>query len=388
MDPLSAVASDQACRAALYNGGMNTLLSIPTNENEITAPWLRDALIAGGRSDCPTISDVAVENIGAGIGMVGTILRCRLGYEGDPAGMPASVVVKLPSPHAETLQTARGLQLYWREFRFYRDLASHAAVGTPRLIYGDFDERDHRFVLVLEDLCDMASADQIEGASAARAMTAVRAIARMHGQFWNKIDLPPVSGFNEVADPQKRRLVQRVYQASIPAVFDRFGDGFSEPMRLLAEQYGHRMVEHTETLASGPLTFGHGDFRLDNMFFGADDTDDFAVVDWQVCGVRSGLYDVAYFLSSSVPVGVRREIEAEAVAEYHRVLLSMGVGNLTLEQCWQSYRQNMLGCFQTVVIAGGQLDLTAERSRRLADAFVTRTLTAIDDLDAREFLPD
>ena len=123
------------------------------------------------------------------------------------------------------------------------------------------------------------------------------------------------------------------------------------------------------------------------MFFGADESDDFAVVDWQVCGVRSGLYDVAYFLSSSVPVDVRREIEAEAVAEYHDIVRSMGTTNFTLEECWRSYRQNMLGCFQTLVIAGGQLDLSAERSRRLAEAFVTRTLTAIDDLDAEEFLP-
>ena len=349
---------------------------------------MRGALIAGGRSHCPAISDVAVENIGAGIGMVGTILRCRLAYGGDPAGMPASVVVKLPSPHAETFQMARGLQLYWREFRFYRDLASHAAVRAPGLIYGDFDERDHRFVLVLDDLGNMASADQIEGASEERAITAVRAIAQMHGEFWNKIGLPPVSAFNEAADPQKLRLVQHVYQSCVPATLDRFGDSFSEPMRALAERYGHCMVEHIAALAAGPLTFGHGDFRLDNMFFGADGTDDFAVVDWQVCGVRSGLYDVAYFLSSSVDVEVRRKIERDAVEEYGRVVRSLGVDDLTGEQCWRGYRQNTLSCFQIPIIAGASLDFSSDRGQRLAEVFMSRTLTAIDDLDAREFLPD
>ena len=123
------------------------------------------------------------------------------------------------------------------------------------------------------------------------------------------------------------------------------------------------------------------------MFFRGNGGDDFAVVDWQVCGVRSGLYDVAYLLSSSVPVDIRREIEGDAVAEYHDILRSVGVGDFTLDECWHSYRRNMLACFQTLIIASGRLDLSSERSRRLADVFVTRTLTAIDDLDSEEFLP-
>ena len=123
------------------------------------------------------------------------------------------------------------------------------------------------------------------------------------------------------------------------------------------------------------------------MFFGADDGDDFAAVDWQVSGIASGLYDVAYFLSSSVAPEIRREIEREALAEYHEVVRSMGAANFTIEECWRSYRQVMLGCLMTPIVAGGQLDFTNDRSRRLAEVFLTRTLTAIDDLDAREFLP-
>ena len=157
-------------------------------------------------------------------------------------------------------------------------------------------------------------------------------------------------------------------------------------MRRLAEAYGDGMLAHIGALGSGPLTFSHGDFRLDNMFFGAG-PDDFAVVDWQVCGVRNALYDVAYFLSSSVPVDIRREIEADAVAEYHDIVRSTGARDFTLDDCWRAYRQNMLTCFQTLIIASGQLDLSGERGRLLAEAFVTRTLTAIDDLDAEEFLP-
>ena len=366
---------------------MTTTLPIPEDEGAITAAWMQQALTAGGVSNCPEIAHVAAENIGAGVGMVGTILRCHLTYRGEAGALPETVIVKMHSSHAETFQTARSLSLYRREYDYYRQLASHVPLRSPALLYGDFDDGDHRFVLVLEDLRSMATVDQINGASASQAMIAVRAIARLHAHYWDRVDHPPVASFLEPSDPRRRRLVQDVYQAGLPTALNRFNSLFSDSMRQLAAEYGHHLVEHLDALAAGPQTFCHGDFRLDNMFFGNGDTEEFAVVDWQICGIRSGLYDVAYFLSSSVAIDVRREIEREAVAEYHRIVSSAGAGNFSPENCWRSYRQNMLSCFQTPIIAGARLDLSRERSRRLAEVFLTRTLTAIDDLDAREFLP-
>ena len=366
---------------------MASQFTIPENERDITLDWMQQALAAGGLRGADSIEAVSVENIGAGVGLVGTILRCHLSLLDDSAGIPKSVIVKLHSEHRETVQTARLLRLYQREYAFYQQLALQAPIRSPALFHGDFDDRDHRFVLVLEDLRGMATVDQVAGASAVQAKTALRAIARMHGAYWNRVDRSPVSRFHDAANPERRILLQRVYQASLAVAFERFGSLFSHRMQGLAQEFGDRLHEHMDAFVAGPLTFCHGDFRLDNMFFSADGGDDFAVVDWQVCGVRSGLYDVAYFLSSSVPVEVRREVEAEAVAEYHDIVRSMGVTDLSPEECWNSYRQNMLSCFLTPIIAGGQLDFSDARGGQLADAFLTRTLTAIDDLDAAEFLP-
>ena len=360
-------------------------LAIPGTEGELTADWLARALADGGASDLPEIQNVVVEEIGSGVGLVGKILRCHLTY--GAAGGPETVIVKLPSSHPETIRIAIGLGLYRREYAFYRQISPHIPLRSPALLYGDFDDASHRFVLVLEDLRGMASVDQLDGASAEQAKTAIRAVARLHGRFWNRVDQPPVAGFHDATDPERRPLVQAVYQASLRPALDRFGYLFPEPMRRLAEEYGERIVEHISAVASGPRTFTHGDFRLDNMFFGAGGVDDFAAVDWQVCGISSGLYDVAYFLTSSVASEVRREIEREALAEYHDIINAITSDGGTFEECWSGYRRNMLGCFLTPIIAGGQLDYTSDRSRQLAEVFLRRTLTAIEDLDAREFLP-
>lgn len=362
-------------------------LAIPGMESELTADWLARALADGGASGLPEIRDAVVEEIGSGVGLVGRILRCHLTY--GAAGGPETVIVKLPSSHPETFRLAAGLGLYRREYAFYRQIAPHVPMRSPALRYGDFDDASHRFVLVLEDLRDMAAADQLDGASVEQAKTAVRAVARMHGFYWDKVDQPPVSGFQNVSDRERWQITQAAYQANLGPALERFGELFPRRTRQLAEDYATRLSDHMEAVAAGPQTFAHGDFRLDNLFFAGDggNSEDFAAVDWQVCGIASGLQDVAYFLSSSVATEVRRQIEREALAEYHDVILSMGAEEFTFTECWRSYRQNMLGCLRTPIIAGGQLDFSSDRSRQLAEVFLQRTLTAIDDLDAHEFLP-
>ena len=182
-------------------------------------------------------------------------------------------------------------------------------------------------------------------------------------------------------------MVQCIYLAFLVPTLEHFGRLFSGEMRELAEAYGSRVADHIADLAAAPQTFGHGDFRLDNMFFGAGDDDEVAVMDWQVSGQFNGLYDVAYFLGSSVSVDVRREIERDVLAEYTDIVCGMGATGFTFDDCWRLYRQNMLGRLLVTIFVCGGLDLNDARSRRLAEISVRRALAAIEDLDAGEFLP-
>ena len=221
--------------------------------------------------------------------------------------------------------------MHQRECLYYRRLARHARIRSPALLYGDFDEDTHRFVLVLEDLRDL----EVAGVPAARARLAVREIAKLHGQFWGAVDCPALSGCSDVLSPKFRRFMQIAYLLCLPVVLERFGDSFSRETRQLVEALGPRITAHLASVAAGPRTFVHGDYRGENMFFGPEDGvgasasggssggvgfaasvgaaagDDFAVVDWQGCGLGAGLYDVAYFLGTNVVPGDRRRIERE-----------------------------------------------------------------------------
>ena len=282
---------------------------IPDGPTSITASWLKQALSAGVASDLPVLKEVDVEVVGAGVGLMGEVLRCRLTYEDDAPSAPDSVIVKLPSPHPKNLKMSKLLQLYKREYSFYIRLAPHVPIHVAALYYGDFEEKTHRFVLVLEDMRGMETGNRIEGATERQAKVAIRAIAKLHGSYWNKVDRPPVAGLHYSLHPKYRPLVQLAYLRCLVPTLKNFGDHFSEDMRRLAEAYGPRIADHMADVAAQPLTFGHGDFLLDNMFFGPDGSDDFAVIDWQVSGIGSGLYDVASFMSDSVSTETRRKIE-------------------------------------------------------------------------------
>ena len=212
--------------------------------------------------------------------------------------------------------------MHERECLYYRRLARHARIRSPALLYGDFDDDTHRFVLVLEDLRDLEVPVQVAGVSAGRARLAVREIAKLHGQFWGAVDSPALSGCSDVLGPKFRRFMQIACLLCLPAVFERFGDSFSLYTRRLVEALGPRITAYYAAVAAGPRTFVHGDYRGENMFFGPEvggasaggaSAGDFALVDWQGCGLGAGLYDVAYFLGTSVVPGDRRRIEREAL---------------------------------------------------------------------------
>ena len=114
---------------------------------------------------------------------------------------------------------------------------------------------------------------------------------------------------------------------------------------------------------------------------------EFAVIDWQGCGLGCGLYDVAYFLGTSVPIEDRRRIERDALREYHAIVCGMGASNFTFEDCWRSYRQNMLGALVVCVLGAGGVKVVTPEVRNAAHAALDRISAAIDDLEVAQLLP-
>ena len=355
--------------------------AIPAGPDGITLDWLRQALADSAGTEPSKLLALRAEPVGSGRGLFSAVIRCHLSWTPGTREQPDSVIVKLHSPNRKTFRLARLLKLYRREFDFYQRIRPCAGVCAPKLLYGDFARISHRFVMVMEDLGNLESVSQVGGASRVQASSAVRAVAGMHGRYWNNIDQPAVSGVPDYTR-QYRFLTQLGYLFNLAPTLDRFGDLFSPATRRLAQNYGPRIAEHLARMSSGPRTFTHGDYRSDNLFFGGHGADDVVAIDWQNCGIHSGLRDISYFLSNSVTSETRRSIERDIVGEYHDVLLGAGVNGYSFDDCWRDYRRVMLSCLIGPVFTCGSLELSDAASRHTMEIGLRRTLAAIEDLQA------
>ena len=367
---------------------MDRITPLIERADEITAAWMELALAIGEASDPPRLEAVEVERLSTVTNALGSLYRCRLVARGGGAANPASVIVKLPTTNALAFRLARWLGLHRREYVYYRDIAPHCEVRVPALLYGDFEADSHRFVLVLEDLDGMVAIPQSVGVGPERARLAIREIAALQGRFWEATDDPALSACGAFLTTGESRIMQTLYLLTLPAAFARFGDSFTAATRELAEAFGTRIVAHFAALAAGPKTLVHGDYRGDNVLFEGGDRGGLAVLDWQGCGIGCGMYDVAFFLGTSVTVDERRRIERDVLAEYHEMVTRRGAGNYSLDDCWRSYRRNMLGTLMPMVIGCGGLDMSEPQLVDQTRELLGRVLAAVEDLGAGEFLPD
>lgn len=360
-------------------------VKIPSSRDDITVQWLAQALDDSFPGIESAVSNVKISEIGVGFGLMAALCRVQIEYSETREQYPSSVVIKMSSTDPASLKLAKSLDLYRREYNFYSKIQQVAKIRTPRLYCGAHDKQDNRFFLVLEDLRSMESINQLDGASAQQAIVAVRAIARLHGQFWNR------TATEELQDVYRMSLLNAaaihfVYLTNVEGSIQKFGKYYTPQLEQIVRTIGRRATEFLIGSAPRDETFTHGDYRLDNLFF--DDNGVCAAVDWQVCGTSNGFFDLAYFLTGSLASSTRREVERDAVRNYCEVLNETLDSPLAFDEGWNLYRQAVLACLFTSVIVTGSLDLSLDRSNELVVEGFKRTLTAIEELDSGEFLND
>jgi aminoglycoside phosphotransferase (APT) family kinase protein len=151
---------------------------------------------------------------------------------------------------------------------------------------------------------------------------------------------------------------------------------------------GERITRLMESIAEGDMTIAHGDYRLDNLFFGGEGSDyELAVLDWQSPNQGWGAYDIAYFLYSNLDVETRRAHEMDILREYHETLLANGVRNYSFESLVDDYVKSLLVSLGIWIVNAATLDTANERGKALFDLFFDRLSTAIMDHDALKWLP-
>ncbi len=363
-------------------------MTIPTTLDELDAPWLTDVLGAAGVLGRAVVA--AVERTPIGTGQMCDTFRLSLTYD-RPTEAPASVVVKVPAADEASLQAAMALRCYEIEVRFYQELAPSLPVRTPYPYYADLAAGSPRFVLVVEDLPTAHAGDQLAGCTVAEAAAALDELVRLHAPRWGDPSLAELEWLHR--DPEGSR---QFLLGLLPQLWDGFRDRYQERVTPDVHQAGEALFGRLEAYLgsdTGPSTVTHGDYRLDNLLFGAPpgspagpagpagSSDRVAVLDWQTAGHGPALADVAYFVGAGLVAEDRRAHEHDLVRRYHRRLTAAGVHDYPWEQCWSAYRRGSWSGLVMAVAASMLVERT-ERGDAMFLAMADRHARHALDLDA------
>jgi hypothetical protein len=343
-------------------------ITFPTTSAAITAEWLSGVL--GTR-----VHGFELEPIGVGVGLVCDLVRVRVEHDGEGA---SSFIAKFPSASEENRFVALVLNMYGRETRFYRELATDTPLSAPRCHAVELDAESNEFVLLLEDLEGARVVDQITGVGRADAELAIDQLAILHAGWWNHPGLESVP-----------RLCDSPYPEAVSAAFvgawepvQQICDGLVSPnVKQLGDRFADLIPGLMARLSEPPWTLSHGDYRLDNMFFSDDPARPLVLVDWQLYDRSRGPRDLSYLLSQSMEPDLRAGCERALVERYVGGLEANGVTGYDAEQAWADYRLATLFDLVYPVIAGGGLTLANERATALVRVIFARFVAAFEHLD-------
>jgi Ecdysteroid kinase-like family len=357
--------------------------SVPTGPSELTAEWLTQALRSSDTISKSSVRSFETRIIGEGAGFIGQLAQVSLQYDTLEPGAPSSLIAKLPAAALENRELAMFFRFYEREVRFYEEIAATVELRTPRCYFSHFDHGTGDFALLLEDLGQ--GGDQMEGCTLHRAEVAVRELAKFHATWWENTKLEGLDWMPGIDADWYKAAVQGGFLKAWTPFCQFFDSKLTPELRSICERYGNQVPQLMDTMAQEPVTIIHGDYRLDNLFFPAEDP--IAVIDWQISAKARGIFDVAYFVAGTLATEERRKKEQDLVKLYHDTLLAGGVAGYDFEQCWEDYRRSTLFLLSYAVIAIGSLDLANQRGVELFTMIATRTMNAITDLKSGDLLP-
>jgi hypothetical protein len=146
--------------------------------------------------DPASVTSLESEAIGQGTGVLCQLARVKLSYRDEARGPkaqgPESVIAKFPAAIEQTRDFARQFKFYEREVNFYDRVGKEVSLPGPRCLYAAHDVQTDAFLLLLEDLGDRRSGDQLQGCSAQDALLAIRQLASFHAEWWDNPKLETI----------------------------------------------------------------------------------------------------------------------------------------------------------------------------------------------------
>ena len=358
----------------LITSGIGLLAS----EKDITTTWVEGVMRGSGNlEDGVTVTAVSTERIGEGVGILSILQRVIPTYSAATKA-PKTFVVKYPTDDPVQRGTADALVFYIRELTFYRDCAPSAPFKTAKCYGQAIESENTNFTIVMEDISHYRALNQLDGVSLSDAKIMLEKLADFHAMWWNSPKLPAMQDiFPPILNTTYEMVLPMLWAQGWPNVEKYAGHLLPDSVRGIGDIWGGKVPWMLGTLME-PMTLIHGDYRADNMMFDGDEP---VVIDYQICGTGSGIYDVGYFISQSITTEVRRGHDRELVNFYLDRLETHGI-TIDRDEMWRQYLVVIVFCVNYGVTTFGGFAEQNERGQQLLQEMLLRAMYCVADNDA------
>jgi hypothetical protein len=230
---------------------------------------------------------------------------------------------------------------YYREARFYRDLAPRLEVGTPLCLHASVNEASRQGVVVLENLLPTGAQLFMLGDTheMARVTLFLDALARMHAASFAMLGGSVDDDLRWI--PRTGDVVPRLIKSDPIALLTRHLEGergavmparLRDPARILAAL--RTLIAADDDL---PQFLLHGDMHLGNIFTDAAGRPGW--YDWQTFQRGAWAMDVVYYVVGSLEPDERREHLPALLLRYAEALAAAGGPTIAMEEAFELYRR-------------------------------------------------
>ncbi len=230
---------------------------------------------------------------------------------------------------------------------------------------------DQSFVLVLDEVSGR-QVDQVQGAGFEDAVAALIELADLQVPLWGTDLDSEAETFMAYDSPLLHAIIPDLFAGDWDKARPRVVDELPTEVIDLLDHRGENTPEILQGM-SGPDTFCHGDYRIDNLLFGAGGS--VTALDYQLGSVGHGMTDVAYFISQSVADDVAASSADDLIKVYIDRLRTHGI-TIDFEEAMRPYRAGLV-FFASIPVGILTFDGVPERAERLAKTMLRRASAEI-----------
>jgi aminoglycoside/choline kinase family phosphotransferase len=361
-----------------------TSTRLPEMPDGITPEWLTDILQANGCAPVGVrIRSIRKTRVGDGIGMMSELARLHLDWSAIEPDLPATLIAKYSSTNPTNRAVAMNFHVYEREVRYFAEVDQQTTASTPRCYLSTMEGEN--FLILMEDLGDYRIGSQAAGANRADTELAIDELAKLHAPFWNNVG--EFGWVPHVADSYHAANMEAFARSGWDQMIAVFGDHVPDVLTRRRDDFLDAIPAMQARMNRPPITFVHGDFRLDNLLFAATPGHaPVVILDWQGPLLSRGMFDVALFLGQNVLTDVRRQHERELVRRYVHGLAAFGV-DYPYETAWEDYLEALMFQWVYATVVSGALDTSHPDTFAWMSQMIARQAAATADHRLLERLP-